>query len=181
MQEKSFAGDVRVAEPERLREVSLRAGGLFDTPAPFVFGPAGGEIAGQQMAQTFAPMRIGVVGADRLRMSEAGQRFVEVLQFDQRGAAAGECFGESWADCQRAIDVGQSLVKPAQLAQRDAAAVQRVGVIGAERQSAVVAGQCFIGAAEFAQHDAAVAVYVRNIRQRRQRAVVADQRFVVAF
>jgi hypothetical protein len=128
----------RLAAPERLREHAVGEDHRFLHPAPFVVGPAAGEIAAQQPQGRRVAMRHDVAGLQGQRAVVARQRFVEPIGPFQGVAPIGERLGEVRPHRERAIVTRQRFLASIQRQQRIAAVAERIGMVRLQGQSAII-------------------------------------------
>src|SRR5437016_9927416 len=81
MEQDGPACDRFFAAPQRLCELPVDKTDGFGLPAPFPRGPAGREIAEQELQQRAVPMRVGIISLDRNGPREACQRLLETAEF----------------------------------------------------------------------------------------------------
>ncbi len=78
IKQDGFAGDILLAEPHRLGE--FRIGLRTDFSSRLTLGPAGFEIAGQQVNVGQIAFGVGVAGIEFLQVEVDGDCFVETVQ-----------------------------------------------------------------------------------------------------
>src|SRR5262249_15296440 len=91
------------AVPQRLREAAPRQAERGRVPAPFALREATFEIADQQPQIGFVPVRLDIVGLERLRLAVARQRLVDAAELLQRVAAIVPGLGILAAQRERAV------------------------------------------------------------------------------
>ena len=152
-----LAGE-RLAAPKRLRELTPLTLLAFRRPAPFVFLPAGREIADQQPGQRLVPMRIDVAGIPGERGGERGERLVETAQLAQNVGAVVQRVDVCGLEHEHAIEARQRVVEPAERELAGAAVEQRRDIVRRAGERAVEIGHRLVVPGELLQDEAVVAL-----------------------
>ena len=181
VQQDGLAGDVALAQPQRLRKIALRRRHVGLLPAPLIFEKAPREIAGEKPHQGLIAMRDNILRQQRQRARRTGEGLVIAIELFEDLAAIVERVAVIRPQRQQLVITGERLVEPFEIMQGVAAIVERVGIVGPQRERAIVIRQGFGGPFDLVQDHAALVEQLRIVRSQGDRPGEGVQRLVIAF
>ncbi len=148
-------------------------------PAPFIFLPAGIEIAHRKLRHRRFEMGFRKFRCCRQRRPELRQRFDRLIKAAQRVAAIGQDLRMTGQACERGVVARHRLDRLVQSQQRVAPVDESANVTRRNRQHVIVIRQRIVGVIEREIRVAEIIENFRMVRRQIQRMAVARDGFVV--